>query len=342
MSEDVTQKVVLRRRTWTALGDLRRIPSEYEIVTHDTNYTLRRNRTAALEQNPSSPANLWFLTYRDKSPLRVENWLEFRDPDELTYRRYVTVQAQHEAFVAGVLDEYATAGRDRGLTPGWRAALAALFTPERFPLHGLQMCTAYFGQMAPSSYITNCATFAAADLLRRVSLLAYRTRELERAFPTLGFGTGERQRWESDEAWQGARRAVELALTAYDWAESFAAVNLVLLPTLDDLWLRQLGEVARDNGDEETWLLLANLQLDAQRCRRWSAALAKFAIERRPENAAVLRRWIDVWTPRADDAVAGLATILATIPERSRAAATTRAGAREARLTFLAGIGLDE
>src|ERR1700749_4461593 len=103
MSEQ-TPRGAPRRRTWSAFGDLHRLPSEYEIVTHDTNYTLRKNRDAALEQNPSSPSNLWLLTYREKPPLRADDWLGFRDPDELTYRRYVTVQQQQETIVAGILD----------------------------------------------------------------------------------------------------------------------------------------------------------------------------------------------------------------------------------------------
>jgi toluene monooxygenase system protein E len=330
-----------RRRTWTTFGDIRRMPTEYEIVTHDTNYTVRKNRDAALEQNPSSVANLWFLTYRDKSPLAADDWLGFRDPDEMTYRRYVAVQHRQETVVAGILEEYAGAHRDPKLAPGWSAALATLFAPARFPLHGLQMCTAYLGQMAPSSYVTNCAAFAAADVFRHVSLIAYRTRELERAFPDLGFGTRERARWEQDAAWQPARKAIEIALTAYDWGECFAVVNLVLRPTLDDLWLRQIGEVARDNGDDETWLLLSNLALDAQRCRRWSIALAKYAVAQRAENAGVLQKWVDRWAPRADEAVASLAEVLAAGPEKPRDAAETREGARQSRIALLAEAGLE-
>src|SRR5580704_16044132 len=103
MSEQ-TQKANGRRRTWSGLGDVRKMPSEYEIVTHDTNYTVRKNRDAPLEQNPSSVANLWLLTYRDKSPLHVDDWLGFRDPDELTYRTYVAAQHQQETVVAGILE----------------------------------------------------------------------------------------------------------------------------------------------------------------------------------------------------------------------------------------------
>jgi toluene monooxygenase system protein E len=332
--------VTARRRTWSAFGDIRKVPSEYEIVTHDTNYTLRKNRDAALEQNPSSAANLWFLAHRDKSPLQVDDWLGFRDPDALTYRGYVAMQQQQETITTGILAEYDAAGRDRALSPSWLTALAALFAPLRYPLHGLQMCEAYLGHMAPSSYITNCAAFATADTLRHVSLVAYRTRALERQFPELGFGKDERRRWETEAAWQGTRKAIELALVAYDWAESFTATNLVLRPALEDVWLRQLAEVARANGDEQSWLLLTNLYADALRCRRWSIALARFAVERRAGNAAVLQRWIARWAPRADEAVAGLATLLATLPDAPRAATITCGEALRARQVLLAEAGL--
>ena len=92
MSQTSTRKL----RTWSRFGQLRRVPSEYEIVTHDTNYTTRKERTSALEVNPTSPVNMWYLTYRDRSPLTAEDWHGFRDPDELTYRKYVTMQDEQE------------------------------------------------------------------------------------------------------------------------------------------------------------------------------------------------------------------------------------------------------
>ena len=111
------------RRTFSAFGDVRRMPSEYEIVTQGQNWTVRQNRAAAFEQNPSSVANLWFLTYRDNSPLRAENWDAFRDPDALTYKAYVNLQADAETEVAGVLEEYAAAGSDAALEAGSVALL---------------------------------------------------------------------------------------------------------------------------------------------------------------------------------------------------------------------------
>ena len=225
-------------KTWSSLGRLGRIPSEYEIVTHNLNYTTRPNRTSALESNPTTPANMWFLTYRDKSPLQADDWRGFRDPDEITYRRYVTMQDEQETAVERVLDEYGSAGHDASLSQRWVECLATLFTPTRFPVHALQMCTAYLGQMAPASYISNCAVFGAGDLLRRVSLVAYRTRQLADATSS-SIGSSERVVWERNGAWQPAREALEKLLTAYDWGECFTAMNLVLRPTLDQVLIRR-------------------------------------------------------------------------------------------------------
>lgn len=311
------------------------MPSEYEIVTHDLNYTTRPGRASALESNPTSPANMWLLTYRDSSPLRADDWLGFRDPDRITYRKYVTMQDKQETVVEGVLDEYGPAGHDASLPGPWMDCLATLFTPTRFPVHALQMCTAYLGYMAPASYISNCAVFGAGDLLRRVSLVAYRTRQLADATGS-SIGRTERAVWEQNEAWQPARQALEKLLTAYDWGECFTAMNLVLRPTLDHILLCQLAVAARVHGDELTWLLLGNLAVDAGRCTRWSTALARYAIEQRAGNRDVLRRWVARWTPRAEAAAAGLARLLTG----SRPAGTAENAARSARRRVLNEAGL--
>ncbi len=336
----MSQTPARKLRTWSRFGQIRRVPSEYEIVTHDANYTIRKDRVAALEGNPTSPVNMWYLTYRDHSPLQAEDWHGFRDPDELTYRKYVTMQDEQETVVEGILDEFGKVNHDANLSPRWLRVLSTVFTPMRYPAHVFQMMQAYLGQIAPSSYITNCAGFAAADQLRLVSLLAYRTRQLQIAHPDVEFATGERQIWETHPDWQPTRRALETALIAYDWGECLTAVNLVLHPTLSEILLRQLGIVADTNHDQLTWLLLSNLSIDAERNARWSAALARYAISQRPENASVLRHWVQRWTPRADEAAAGLAHLLAELPEVSRDADTTIAAAKAARERVLSDAGI--
>ena len=333
MTETPTRKP-RPRRTFSAFGDVRRMPSEYEIVTHAQNWTLRQNRAATFEQNPSSPANLWFLTYRENSPLKAENWDAYRDPDALTYKAYVNLQAEAEAKVAGVLEAHAEVVLD----PGSVALLGQLFTPSRYLYHGFQQVEAYIGYMAPSSYITNAAAFCSADFLRRVTTVAYRTRELQIASPDSGIGSAERSRWEGQDGWQPARKAIEYALVSYDWGEAFTALNLVLAPTLEDVLLTQLGQVAKRNDDYLTWLLTSFLAEDARRRGRWSRALADLAVAQRPENRAVLGKWVGRWSALADDAALGLGKILETEPGNSVQAADVAAHAKAAREQYLAGL----
>jgi toluene monooxygenase system protein E len=324
------------RRTFSAFGDVRRMPSEYEIVTQAQNWTLRQNRAATFEQNPSSAPNLWFLTYRDNTPLKAADWDAFRDPDALTYKAYVNLQADAETRVRGVLEAHAEDGADANLDPAAVTLLGGLFTPSRYLCHGFQQVEAYIGYMAPSSYITNAAAFATADFLRRVTTIAYRTRELQIALPDSGIGSAERSVWEGHEGWQPARKAVEYALVSYDFGEAFTALNLLLGPTLDDVLLTQLGRAAKGRGDDLTWLLTSFLAEDSRRRGRWSRALADLAVAQRPDNRDVLAKRVGRWAARADEAALGLGTILeaaAGVP-----AAQVAAHARSAREQFLAGL----
>ena len=220
----------------------------------------------------------------------------------------------------------------------WVALLGQLFTPSRYLWHGFQQVEAYIGFMAPSPYITSAAGFATADFLRRVTTIAYRTRELQIARPDSGIGLAERSWWEGHEAWQPVRKAIEYALITYDWGEAFTALNLVLGPTLDDVLLTQLGQVARSNEDDLTWQVNSLLAEDSRRRGRWSRALADLAVTQRPENRAVLGTWVRRWSALADDAALGLGTILGAATGSSGPAADVAAHARAAREDFLAGL----
>ncbi|MFD4636298.1 toluene hydroxylase [Lentzea sp. NPDC058436] len=322
MSEPV-KKRQRKLRTFSAFGDVRRMPSEYEIVTHSQNWNTRTGKTSVFEQNPSSPGNLWFLTYREHSPLQADDWEGFRDPDKIAYRAYVNLQATAQTKLDGVLEMYADA--DATLPQEQVERLGSLLTPSRYLVHGFQQAEAYVGYIGPSSYVTSAAGYANADFLRRVTTVAYRTRALQIAHPGSGIGENERELWERHPAWQPARKAVERALVAYDWGEAFTSLNLVLAPTLDDLLLRQFGAVSRAAGDEQSWLIGGLLDADSRRRDRWSAALARYALDQRAANEKPLRKWIDRWSAMADEAVEALAPLL------GRPAAEVVAQARASR-----------
>ena len=283
-------------KTWSAFGTLGRRPSEYEIVTHQMNHTLRDK---PLEIGPAQHGNLWLMRHRDAAKLAVKDWDGFRDPDQLTYRKYVTAQDNSETYLDAVFQEFDRAGRAE-TAPDF---LQTCLTPSRYLAHGLQMMSAYLQQLAPSTYVSNCAAFQAADHLRRVQRVAYRTRQLDRAFPERSFGTAERAAWEQASEWQGLRKGIERLLVTFDWDDAFVGLNLVVKPLADELTLRQFAVVAGRLDTELDALMANHLFLDAERSRRWSAALARFAIAEDSANRGRLQALIAKWRPIAGEIV---------------------------------------
>lgn len=318
-------------KTWSHLAARKRKPSEYEIVSTNLHFSTD-NPDAPFELDPNFAMAKWFKQYRNASPLKHADWNAFRDPDEQVYRTYNIQQDGQETYVLGLFDQFSARGHDAMLEPTWAGTLARLYTPARYLFHALQMGSAYLAQMAPASTISNCATYQAADSLRWLTHTAYRTRELSGAFAEVGFGRDERHYWETDPAWQGWRKLVERALVAWDWGESFAAFNLVVRPAVEEAVLRGLGEAGRHNGDTLLGLLTDAQLVDAQRHRRWAAALVRLALDE-PANRDVLAGWVRRWAPLADEAVAAYAAMLPDVPGlKDRASANAR--------QFREGLGL--
>lgn len=328
----MTQPEVLKPlKTWSHLAARRRRPSEYEIVSTNLHYTTD-NPHAPFELDPNFEMAQWFKRYRNASPLSHPDWNAFRDPEELVYRTYNMLQDGQETYVFGLLDQFSTRGHDTMLARTWAGTLARLYAPTRFLFHALQMGSAYLTQMAPASTISNCAAYQTADSLRWLTHTAYRTKELSQTFGDLGFGTDERHYWEHDPAWQDWRKLVEQALTAWDWSESFVALNLVTRPAVEEAVLRGLGMAARHNGDTLLGLIIDAQLIDAQRHRRWAAELVRMALEQEG-NRAVLTDSVSKWEPLADQAIA---TWFAALPDVPDASARAKAATRE----FRRAIGL--
>lgn len=301
-------------KTWSLLGDVRRKPSPYEVVTAKFHYHFRRD-PAPFELDPEVPLNLWYLKHREGSPLMVEDWEGFRDPAKLTYRDYVLRQDKQEVYVDHLIDQHEAAGSAGALDPGWVATLQELFVPLRFPLHTLQMTSIYIGQMAPSSFITNCSNFQSADELRRIQRFAYWTKVLANAHGDhLAETDTARVPWVEGDAWQPLRELVENLLITYDWGEAFAALDLAVKPAIDELLNSQLAELAKRNGDELLSNLLIALRADSERSRDWTSALVSYATERDESLTARLDGWKADWQPRAIAAMEPLAAMFERAP----------------------------
>jgi toluene monooxygenase system protein E len=283
------------------------MPTEYELVSTDLHY----NYPDRFELT-STPVADWYRRYREGSRLQATGWDGFCDPRRTTYRSYTELQDRQEDVVDGLLREVDETGYDDNLADGWVEFLDRWYAPLRFPAHGLQMLAAYLAQMAPASRVTNCAAFQAADELRRVQRIAYRTAQLAAHRSRIDVGE-HRRHWEEAEAFQPLRELVERALVVYDWGEALVVTNLVIKPHFDRLVNVELaGALAGAHGDHILGHVHFSLDEDAQWHRDWTQALLRLALDDRAENADIVSSWIDAWLPLASDAVVALAGMAPT------------------------------
>ena len=288
------------QKTYWHLLSQKRMPTEYEIVTSKLlSYTGEGFTGKRFELDV--PLKDWYRRYQEESPLTCSSWEKFRDPRETTYTKYTELQRDKEIFVDGIVDEIERTGYDVTLRPAWLHLLQRLVAPFRYPGHGFQMIASYFGQMAPSGRITIVAALQSADEMRRIQRIAYRIRQLQQIYP--GFAADSRGLWQTDPLWQPLREVVERLLIAYDWAESFVGLNLVLKPLVDELFMKYLSELALSQDDYLLGQIFYSLNEDCQWQRQWSGCLVRMTIEDDIRNRDTIQEWINRWYPLAARAV---------------------------------------
>ena len=303
-----------QQKTYWHLLSQRRMPTEYEIVTSKLLcYTGEGFTGKRFELDV--PLKAWYRRYQEESPLVCSSWEKFRDPRETTYTKYTGLQRDKEIFVDGILDEIELTGYDAPLRPAWLHILSRVVAPFRYPGHGFQMIASYFGQMAPSGRIMIAAALQSADEMRRIQRIAYRIRQLQQIYP--GFAADSRTLWQTDSMWQPLREVVEKLLIAYDWAESFVGLNLVLKPLVDELFMKYLSELALSKDDYLLGQIFYSLNEDCQWHRQWSESLVRMAIEDNVRNQDTIQGWINRWHPLAARAVHAFAPLFEDTLERT-------------------------
>src|ERR1700733_546656 len=289
-----------QQKTYWHLLQQRRMPTEYEIVTSKLLcYTGEGFTGKRFELDV--PLKDWYRRYQQESPLVCSSWEKFRDPRETTYTKYTGLQRDKEIFVDGILEEIELTGYDAPLHPAWLHTLSRVVAPFRYPGHGFQMIASYFGQMAPSGRIMIAAALQSADEMRRIQRIAYRIRQLQQIYP--GFAADSKSLWETDAMWQPLREVVEKLLIAYDWAESFVGLNLVVKPLVDELFMKYFSDVALSEGDYLLGQIFYSLNEDCQWHRQGSESLVQMAIEDQAHNRVQIQSWINQWYPLAARAV---------------------------------------
>jgi toluene monooxygenase system protein E len=278
-----------RPRTYWHLADKGTAPSEYEIVTSRLLYYVGRGFEV------SSPLAAWYAEHQQGSPLGLGNAEAFVDPRQTTYASYVALQQAQEAQVDALLASVEDSDYDRKLSRDWMSTLARVLPVMRYPVHGLQMLACYVGQMAPSGRVVVACAMQAADEVRRIQRFAYRMRQLQEVDRT--FGVDAAQRWQHDAAFQPLRELVERLLITYDFGEALVALNVVVKPAIDELFMVRFAKCARSAGDVVLADMLEALHADCVWHRAWADALLETLRSDDAGNGAVVSRWVEKWQP---------------------------------------------
>lgn len=301
------------RKAYTRLATGRRIPLEYELLSTDLHY----HHPHRFELTADLPVVDWYYRHREGATLQARSWEQFADPRRTTYRGYTQLQDSREDVIDGLLREIDDTGYGHQLDVDWLRFLDHWYFPLRYPIHGLQMLAAYIAQMAPASRITNCAAFQAADEMRRVQRIAYRTAQVSGCPVDATTLRRQQAAWEEAPALQPLRELIERALTTYDWDEAFTVTNAVIKPRIDRLVNQEIaGSLATANGDPILTSIHFSLDEDARWHRGWTAALLRHLISDTPSNADTVSGWLDKWRPLASDALHAAAGMLADAPVR--------------------------
>ena len=176
------------------------------------------------------------------------------------------------------------------------------------------MLAAYVAQLAPASRITNCAAFQAADEMRRLQRIAYRTAQLA-AHRSCRDPVEHRRVWEQADEFQPLRELVERALVTYDWGEAFVLTNVVIKPHVDRLVNVEIaGALAAANHDPILQSIHFSLDEDAHWHRQWTTDLLRAVVADTRANAAVVSEWVEAWRPLAAASIEALARVAAYAP----------------------------
>jgi toluene monooxygenase system protein E len=253
------------QKTYWHLCKTQKLPSTYEISTSRLLY----HPAQGLEVD--TPVKKWYSRYKNDIPLEVIE--QFRDPNEMTYIKYVRSRSTQTQFTEIIFGLIQNESLNQNSPCEWQAQLDKIIPVLRFPLHGMQMVACYLAQMTPTSRLTIPFMFQAADEMAWIQMLAYRMKQLQINYPN--FGENAKFNWQSEACWQSLRKTVEFLLVTFDWLNAFAGLNLVLKPLISDFFITKLSQLAHDSKDHHWVDLLSVIKENYLEHQRVSNSLTK-------------------------------------------------------------------
>lgn len=280
---------------------------------------------------------------KESTALRHPHWFDFRDPAAHWQRTYVRMQAEQERAIERAVEDAARDGAFRDFDPAWtRDIVGAHYRVWSFFEYGLFRCFAQAQRETLSDTLGNAYCFAGVDRMRHAQAIVIYLMDLEDQIT--GFrDQGGKERWLRDPVYQPLRRLTEELMAVDDWAELAVAVHYAVDPIVSEIGASEiLRRHGGFHGDAVTPQIVSTTERDRRRNLEWTQEMVRMvtdaSIPAAGENLALVKGWIDRWTPRALAAAESLAPVHARIPRPVEPFDEVLARVREAQAALGAAI----
>lgn len=241
-----------------------------------------------------------------RSAVVLADWYVLKDPRQFYYATWTMARARQQEAIEANFQFVETRGMVAKIPDELRQKALQVLLPLRHAAWGANMNNASVCAYGYGTAFTAPAMFHAMDNL---GVAQYLTR--------LGLALDEpsalddgKQAWLIDPTWQVLRRFVEDTLVVKDPFELFVAQNLALDGLLYPLIY---GSFVDDHvalkGGTPIAMLTAFMPEWHDESARWVDAVVKTAAAESPANRTLISRWVQVWSERAQAALAPVAQL---------------------------------
>lgn len=236
-----------------------------------------------------------------RTALVMEDWYKFLDPRQYYYGNYCMARARQQDSAEQNFKFVEKRNLADSLPDAVKELVMNYVLPIRHYEWGANMNNYQICAMGYGTAITAPASFHASDhlgtaqYLTRIGLLL--------AGNDVAAIDAAKERWMTDEAFQGLRRVVEDSLVVEDWFELFVAQNLVLDGLVYPLVFDRLeAHITAQGGGAYSMLTEFPVEWFAE-SRRWVDKMISVACAESDSNRDLVSGWFADWLKQADKAL---------------------------------------
>jgi phenol hydroxylase P1 protein len=240
-----------------------------------------------------------------RTAIRMEDWYAVSDPRQFYYGAYVGNRAKMQESAETSFSFCEKRNLLTRLPETTQKQLLRLLVPLRHVELGANMNNAKIAGDATATTVSQMHIYTGMDHL---GIGQYLSRIALMIDGSTGAALDESKAyWMDDELWQPMRKLVEDTLVVDDWFELTLAQNILIDGMMYPLVYDKMDQWFESQGAEDVSMLTEFMRDWYKESLRWTNAMIKAVVGESDANRELLQKWIDLWEPRAHDALKPLA-----------------------------------